>query len=170
MAPNFSLPAGSSHISEEALAKWADTLAMMYSSNMSPDVSAAITAFGDQLQLNGWVEAAHAWLVGPLFHGWMTYSLYLDSYLLSPLTSPIGGLTVPGARIVLLGSRGPQALPNFDKDPDAVVFSEIGEFAMSLATPIKGQEPFRGFPHMQAYRLLRAAALAELGEVQLAQR
>ncbi|KAL1728714.1 Sec23-binding domain of Sec16-domain-containing protein [Schizophyllum commune] len=152
MAPNFSLPAGSSHISEEALAKWADTLAMMYSSNMSPDVSAAITAFGDQLQLNGWVEAAHA------------------CYLLSPLTSPIGGLTVPGARIVLLGSRGPQALPNFDKDPDAVVFSEIGEFAMSLATPIKGQEPFRGFPHMQAYRLLRAAALAELGEVQLAQR
>uniref|UniRef100_D8PSY6 Protein transport protein sec16 n=1 Tax=Schizophyllum commune (strain H4-8 / FGSC 9210) TaxID=578458 RepID=D8PSY6_SCHCM len=152
MAPNFSLPAGSSHICEEALAKWADTLAMMYSSNMSPDVSAAITAFGDQLQLNGWVEAAHA------------------CYLLSPLTSPIGGLTVPGARIVLLGSRGPQALPNFDKDPDAVVFSEIGEFAMSLATPIKGQEPFRGFPHMQAYRLLRAATLAELGEVQLAQR
>ncbi|KAL1744041.1 Sec23-binding domain of Sec16-domain-containing protein [Schizophyllum fasciatum] len=152
MAPNFSLPAGSSHICEDALAKWADTLAMMYSSSMSPDVSAAITAFGDQLQLNGWVEAAHA------------------CYLLSPLTSHIGGLGTPAARIVLLGSRGPQALSNFDKDPDAVIFSEIGEFAMSLTTPAKGQEPFRGFPHLQAYRLLRAVMLAEVGEVQLAQR
>lgn len=152
MAPNFSLPAGSSHISEEALAKWTDTLAMMYSSNMAPDVSAAITALGDQLQLNQWVEAAHA------------------CYLLSPLTSPIGGLGSPGTRIVLLGSRGPQTTPNFDKDSEAVVLSEIGEFALSLSTPQKGQEPFRGFPHLQAYRLMRAFMLAEIGEVQLAQR
>ncbi len=71
---------------------------------------------------------------------------------------------------MLLGSPPPAHLPTFYKDADPIVFSEILEFAMSLATPVKGQEPFVGLPHLQPYRLIRAASLAEMGHVQLANR
>lgn len=99
------------------------------------------------------------------------------SYLLSSQTAagstvlpPIGGIGHPAARLILAGSRSPQAWPNFHKDPDPVIFSEIIEFALSLASPTKGQEPFGGLPHLQAYRFIRAATLAEFGYVQLANR
>ncbi len=91
------------------------------------------------------------------------------SYLLSPQTSPLGGLG-SSSRLTLLGSPPPTASPAFYKDPDPIIFSEIAEFAMGLATPTKGQEPFAGLPHLQPYRLIRAACLAELGNVQLANR
>ena len=57
---------------------------------------------------------------------------YLDksySYLLSPQTSLMGGLGSPSARISLLGSKN---LSDAMKDPDALIFTEILEFAMSL--------------------------------------
>jgi hypothetical protein len=60
--------------------------------------------------------------------------------------------------------------PGFYKDSDAMIFSEILEFGLSLAPPIKGQDAFYGLPHLQAYRFIRAMALAELGELQLASR
>lgn len=49
-----------------------------------------------------------------------------------------------------------------------MIFSEIVEFARSLATPAKGQEPFLGIAHLQAYRFIRAIALAEIGDIQQA--
>lgn len=82
----------------------------------------------------------------------------------------MGGIGNPAARIVLLGSRSPQVWPNFVKDPDPVIFSEIVEFAMSLATPPKGQDAFHGLAHLQAYRFIRAMELAEVGDIQLANR
>jgi hypothetical protein len=51
-----------------------------------------------------------------------------------------------------------------------MILSEIVEFAYSLSTPPKGQEPFPGLPHLQPYRLIRAHQLAELGHVSLATR
>ena len=90
-----------------------------------------------------------------------------NSYLLAPQTSPLGGLG-GNPKLKLLGSSATS--PTFYKDTDPIVFSEIAEFAMSLATPGKGQEPFIGFPHLQPYRLIRAVTLAELGHVQLATR
>lgn len=92
------------------------------------------------------------------------------SYLLSPQTSPIGGIGNPSARVVLLGSRSPQTWSGFTRDSDPIIFTEILEFALSLVTPAKGQESFNGFPHLQAYRFMRAMALAELGHVQEANR
>lgn len=92
------------------------------------------------------------------------------SYLLSPQTSPIGGFGLPSGRVVLFGSATPQTQPNFWKDPDPIIFSEIVEFALSLATPAKGQEVFPGLPHLQPYRLIRAAWLAELGHMDQANR
>lgn len=89
--------------------------------------------------------------------------------MLSPQTSPLGGLgSTP--RLTLLGSPPPTSLSLYYKDADPIIFSEVLEFAMALATPAKGLEPFTGFPHLQPYRLIRATALAELGHVQLANR
>jgi hypothetical protein len=90
--------------------------------------------------------------------------------LLAPQTSPIGGIGIPGARIILLGSPNPATCPNFHKDPDSIIFTEIAEFALSLLPPTKGQETFNGLPHLQAYRLVRAVSLAEVGQVQQASR
>ncbi|KAJ7219322.1 Sec23-binding domain of Sec16-domain-containing protein, partial [Mycena pura] len=152
VTPNFAAPAVANNIPTESLAAWADTAAMMLSSPMTADTSAALTALGDQLLAHQWVEAAHA------------------CYLLSPQTSPIGGIGNPTARIVLLGSRSPQIWPSFYKDCDPLIFTEILEFALALTPPVKGQEPFVGLPHLQAYRFIRAMTLAELGELQHASR
>lgn len=82
----------------------------------------------------------------------------------------MGGLGNPSARIVLVGSQSPQNLPNFAKDADPLIFSEIVEFALSLTAPPRGQDPYQGIPHLQPYRFIRAIALAEVGELQLASR
>lgn len=95
---------------------------------------------------------------------------WLTSYLLSPQSSPIGGVGAPSARMVLIGSHSPHRNVLFSADPDAFIFSEITEFALSLHTPPKGQEGFTGFPHLQAYRLIRAVQLADMGHISLAKR
>jgi hypothetical protein len=82
----------------------------------------------------------------------------------------MGGLGNPSARVVLVGSQSPQILPNFTKDPDPFIFSEVVEFALSLAAPTRGQDPSQGIPHLQPYRFIRAMALAEIGDIQLASR
>jgi hypothetical protein len=61
-------------------------------------------------------------------------------------------------------------MPNFHVSDDAVVFSEIVEFALSVAPPSKGQEAFNGLPHLQAYKFVRAASLAEMGHMLAATR
>ena len=97
----------------------------------------------------------------------MFYALH--SYLLAPQTSVLVGLGSPSSRVILIGSRNPlNCNLNVDKDP--IIFSEIAEFAMSLSTPQKGQEAFGGFLHLQPYKLIRAASLAELGHIQAAHR
>jgi hypothetical protein len=81
----------------------------------------------------------------------------------------LGSVGTPG-RITLVGSCGPTTAPNFHVSDDAIVFSEIVEFALSLATPSKGQESFNGFPHLQTYKFVRAASLAEMGHMSAASR
>lgn len=71
---------------------------------------------------------------------------------------------------MLLGSRSPATLPTFSKDPDSIIFTEILEYALATAHVPKGQEPSHGIPHLQAYRLLRAFAAAEAGDLNLASR
>ncbi|KAF8628402.1 hypothetical protein AX15_003926 [Amanita polypyramis BW_CC] len=150
--PNFQPPAPPANIPSETLTKWAEIVAMMVSSTISPDTSSALTALGDQLLANQYIEAAHA------------------CYLLAPQTSLMGGLGNPAVRIILVGSKNPALVPNFTIDPDPIVFSEIVEFALSLSPTAKSQEPFAGLPHLQAYRFIRAISLAEVGEIPLANR
>lgn len=53
---------------------------------------------------------------------------------------------------------------------DSIILTEILEFALSLNPVSKGSEPFGGLPHLQPYRLLRAYALADIGEKEMAQK
>ncbi|KAG2368595.1 Sec23-binding domain of Sec16-domain-containing protein [Suillus spraguei] len=152
MSPSFPSPAVAAQIPASALSKWPELVASMVSSPLSPEWSATLTALGDYLVSHQQVEAAHV------------------CYLLSPQSSPIGGIGSPSCRVVLVGSRNPHAWPSFYKDTDTIILSEIAEFAFSLKSGTKGQEFFHGLPHLQAYKLIRASYLAEIGEIQAASR
>ena len=82
----------------------------------------------------------------------------------------MSGVGTPTAKMILIGSENPQRKPTFHTDSDPFLFSEILEFAYSLAPLSKGQDAFTGIPHLQAYRLIYAFQLAEMGEVSLASR
>ncbi|KAL5511852.1 hypothetical protein ACEPAH_5070 [Sanghuangporus vaninii] len=152
LSPNFPSPSQATSISPEILSKWPEHAIMLFSGQMGAESSSALTTLGDYLISNDWVEAAHC------------------CYLLSPQTSPIGGVGAPSVRIVLVGSHSPHRNASFFTDPDAFMFSEILEFALSLHPPPKGQEAFQGFPHLQVYRLIRAFQLAEMGYINTAKR
>lgn len=106
---------------------------------------------------------------GMSFYNSLSRLTRILSYLLSPRTSSFGGITVPSVRMILVGSESPATLLNFNKDLDVTLLSEIVEFALSLSTS-KGQDPFSGLPHLQAYKLLRAYHLAEMGCIEAANR
>lgn len=168
MSPNFPTTKAL-NISQEVLGTWAQTASMIMSNPLTSESSQALTALGDQLAAHQWTEAAHAWYI-LIFVVVIARETHVPfSYLLSPQTSPIVGIN-GASRFMLLGSPPPANSPTFYKDSDSIVFSEILEFAMSFATPAKGQEPFVGLPHLQPFRLIRAATLAETGHVQLANR
>ena len=79
----------------------------------------------------------------------------------------MGGLGSPSSRITLLGCKN---LSDAMKDSDGLIFTEILEFAMSLAPVSKGQEVPHTLSYLQAHRFIRAVSLAESGYVQLAAR
>ncbi|KAI5122954.1 hypothetical protein M0805_006834 [Coniferiporia weirii] len=152
LSPNFPPPSLAANIPPEILSQWQEYAVMLFSGQMGAESSSALTTLGDYLLSNDWIEAAHC------------------CYLLSPQSSPIGGVGAPSVRIVLVGSQSPQRNSAFLRDPDSLIFSEIAEFALSLHAPSKGQEAFMGFPHLQAYRLVRALQLAEMGHIPIAKR
>ncbi|GAA5877989.1 hypothetical protein JCM1840_000133 [Sporobolomyces johnsonii] len=128
---------------EATLDKWRDTVGMIVANRTAGD-SAVLTALGDALASNGWIEAAHI------------------CYLLSPQTSLANGLGSPGSRVVLIGSI-PSAVTGIDLE--SVKLTELVEFAFSLAPTVKGLDAFVGFPHLQAFRLHHACALADAGHI-----
>ncbi|TFK29953.1 hypothetical protein FA15DRAFT_752087 [Coprinopsis marcescibilis] len=136
----------------DSLSKWREAIAMMIASPPNAEVFAALSALGDQLLSYNWTEAAHV--------------CYLLALPPAPLPPGLGGSGSPNARITLLGSRIPHLTPLFSRNPDNFILTEILEFALSLAPVAKGQESFTGVPHLQPYRLLHAASLAELGYIQ----
>ncbi|QRV85774.1 COPII coat assembly protein Sec-16 [Ceratobasidium sp. AG-Ba] len=149
ISPNFPQPVLTSNVPAPVLLQWQEIAATILSNQAD---STALTALGDYLLANKWTEAAHV------------------CYLLSPATSPVGGLSTPSVRMVLLGSESPAVSRNFEKDDDAIIFTEIAEYAHSLVPTAKGQEAYAGIPHLQAYKLIRAARLAEMGHLTLSTR
>ncbi|KZV90262.1 hypothetical protein EXIGLDRAFT_750750 [Exidia glandulosa HHB12029] len=152
MTANFTQPTIPTNVPNDILGRWQDIAATVVSNHVLGD-SSGLTALGDTLLSHKWVEAAHA------------------CYLLSRSTSSISGCSnTASARIVLLGSPNPASSHSFSKDQDPFIFTEILEFALSLAPASNGQDVFVGFPHLQAYRLLRAWHMVEMGHERLAQR
>ncbi|KAG2029614.1 Sec23-binding domain of Sec16-domain-containing protein, partial [Suillus americanus] len=152
MSPSFPSPAMAAQIPANTLSKWPELVASMISSPLAPEWSATLTALGDYLVLHQQIKAAHV------------------CYLLSPQTSPLGGIQSPSGRVVLIGLRNPHAWPSFYKDTDPIILSEMAEFAFSLKSVMKGQEPFHSLLHLQAYKLIRASYLTEIGKIQAASR
>jgi COPII coat assembly protein SEC16 len=72
-------------------------------------------------------------------------------------------------RVVLVGSENPGAGRNALIGFEAIRLTEVMEFSLSLSTP-SSKEAFSGLPHLQAYKLVRAFQLAELGYVKEAAR
>ncbi|KAF9518189.1 hypothetical protein BS47DRAFT_324942 [Hydnum rufescens UP504] len=146
--PKLSAP---TNISPDILAKWSETVATIVSNPAAGEYSSSLTALGDCLLSNNWVEAAHV------------------CYLLSPLTSPVNGVGAPSARVMLVGSENPGAGRNALINFEAIRLTEVMEFSLSLSAP-SSKEAFSGLPHLQAYKLVRAFQLAELGYVKEAAR
>lgn len=48
---------------KDILAKWKETAGMILSGTLTNESSSALTALGDQLVANSWIEAAHVWYV-----------------------------------------------------------------------------------------------------------
>lgn len=145
------LTAADATTTSTTLPSWKESAAIV-ASNRSPSDSAALTAIGDGLCTRGLLEAAHF------------------CYLLSPSTSPIGGADTTGVRFTLLGLANPKGSTTFMQDLDGILMTEVLEFAQGLVPAVKGQEPFAGIPHLQAYKLVHAQQLADLGETAKAQR
>jgi hypothetical protein len=61
--PNFGALSVTAPIPVETISKWAETVAMMLSSPLPQETSAALTSLGDQLIANQLFEAAHVWYV-----------------------------------------------------------------------------------------------------------
>ncbi|KAK4701487.1 COPII coat assembly protein SEC16, partial [Phenoliferia sp. Uapishka_3] len=138
------------NLSESVLSKWQETVALIIANRSSGD-SAALTALGDTLKANGWLDAAHV------------------CYLLSPSTSPINGVGT-GAKFSLVGGEVPTPFTADGLDLESIMLTELVEFAFSLTPAIKGQDPFVGFPHLQALKLQYASELADAGLVSQAQK
>ncbi|PWN31455.1 uncharacterized protein FA14DRAFT_94198 [Meira miltonrushii] len=129
---------------------WKRSVAMILANRSSSDLS-HLTAIGDGLSVGGWLEGAHV------------------CYLLSLPTSGVDGFDGPGgARLTLLGTHSPAASSAYLRDLDAIILTEVLEFALSLRTVPKGGEQFQGLPHLQAYRIVHALFLAEMGETKKA--
>jgi COPII coat assembly protein SEC16 len=82
----------------------------------------------------------------------------------------LGGAGQASSKAVLLGSYDPATHHSFDKDIDPFIFTEIAEFALSLAIQQRNQDTFSGLAHLQPYRLIRAYQLAEMGHTAIATR
>jgi hypothetical protein len=61
------VPGRSNKVAPESLSGWAETVAMMLSVTPGVETLAALTALGDQLLANDWVEAAHVWYAAILY-------------------------------------------------------------------------------------------------------
>ena len=86
------------------------------------------------------------------------------------MTSTLGGPSLPGVRWNLLGAQDPLQNTLAANDLEAIILSEIIEFAFSLVPVPKGQEAYIGLPHLQAYRVLHACHLADAGQHSKAQK
>lgn len=71
---------------------------------------------------------------------------------------------------MLVGGAAPSLSSMAGIGLENIMLTELVEFAFSLTPLVKGQEPFAGFPHLQAFRLYHAAQLVDAGLFSQAQK
>lgn len=123
----------------DGLNSWKDTLGMVLS-NRSPEDFHALVALGRLLHTYGRVEAAHI-------------------CMLFSRVAHFGGADDPQASIVLLGADHQHFPFTFMHDEDAVLLTEVYEFA----TSILGSLPQATLPYLTGFKLQYAWSLAERG-------
>ncbi|CDZ96496.1 Regucalcin gene promoter region-related protein (RGPR) [Phaffia rhodozyma] len=128
---------------------WREVAAMI-SANRSLGDTEALISLGNSLVTKGWVNAGHV--------------CYLLSNTPPPL-NPLGGPLAPRVHLYTMSTH-----PGRHIDLDAVIITELIEYALSLIPVLKGQEPFRGIDYLQPYKLLHALTLVESGDVARAQK
>ncbi|WRT66232.1 uncharacterized protein IL334_003185 [Kwoniella shivajii] len=113
--------------------------------NAKPTELTCLDELGSKFLSMGLINAAHA------------------CFLLSPLS--------PFFDVTPASYDRPITLAHNSRDEEAIVFAEIAEYARSLISTPKGQEShFAGLPQLLPYKLVRAWRLAELGEMEMAQK
>ena len=128
----------------DGLDRWRETLSLILN-NRSAEDHQALAALGGLLASYGRIEASHI------------------CYLFSRTSgrSPIfAGVDDPSATIVLLGADHWSQPSNFSQDEDAILLTEVYEFATSV---LSANSQSASIPHLQAYKLQRALVLAETG-------
>ncbi|KAH6840965.1 COPII coat assembly protein SEC16 [Chaetomium sp. MPI-CAGE-AT-0009] len=132
---------GPSKDAMEGLDKWRETLGLILS-NRSADDGRAINSLGTLLSGYGRAEAAHVCFMFARGH------------------TVFGGLDDPASHFVLVGSDHKKQAEQFAKEIEPLLLSEVYEYGQSLAgassVPVTN-------PHLAAYKLQHALALAEYG-------
>ncbi|OJJ81854.1 COPII coat assembly protein SEC16 [Aspergillus glaucus CBS 516.65] len=136
---------GSSKSALDGLDSWKDTLGMVIS-NRSPDDYQALISLGRLLLSYGRVEAAHICMI---FSRAAVFS----------------GPDDPQASIVLLGADHQHFPYSFVHDEDAILLTEVYEFA----TSILATAPQPPLPHLMGFKLHYAWTLADRGRKSEAQ-
>ncbi|WVR07153.1 hypothetical protein IAU60_004194 [Kwoniella sp. DSM 27419] len=125
--------------------QWREVIGAVFF-NAKPSELACLDELGSKFLSLGLNNAAHA------------------CFLLSPL-SPFFDATVAAYERQVM-------LTHNHRDEEAIIFAEIAEYARSLLpSPPKGQESYTaGLPQLLPYKLARAWRLAEIGQIELAQK
>ena len=128
----------------EGLNKWKETLGLIINNHSSEDYQ-AISSLGRLLSTYGRIEAAHI------------------CFLLAraPPASIFGGVDEPHASVVLLGANHHQKSFEIAHDEDAIMLTEVYEFATSVLAGNAAASAT--IPHLQPYKLQRAVMLSETG-------
>ncbi|KAK4199874.1 putative COPII coat assembly protein sec-16 [Triangularia verruculosa] len=125
----------------EGLDKWRETLSLILS-NRSVDDAKAINSLGVLLSGYGRAEAAHI------------------CFMFARHNTIFGGFDDPNSHFVLVGSDHKRQAEQFAKEIEPLLLSEVYEYGQSLAG---GSNVAVSNPHLAAYKLQHAYALAEYG-------
>lgn len=132
---------GGSKDAMEGLDKWRETLSLILSNRSTGDAQ-SVKSLGSLLSSYGRAEAAHI------------------CYMFARTQAIFGGLDDPNRDFVLVGSDHKTQAEQFAKEIEPLLLSEVYEYGQSLAG---GSHVAVTNPHLAAYKLQHAYALAEYG-------
>ena len=133
--------AGPTRNALDGLDRWRETLTLILSNRSQDDVN-AIFALGKLLANYGRVEAAQV------------------CFLFAQTQGMFGGSDDPQTAISLLGADHRQLQLDSGSELDAILLTEVYEFARTVLSPSANSEKF---PHLQAFKLYHSLILAEQG-------